>query len=175
MQTISGPARQRCVGIRQLRPGDVDALAAFERSLSAETVYRRYFGFPDIALRIARDRAEATATAETGGDLVLVAEVAGEIVGLGLLCRPSRETRAEAEVALVVRDAFQGQGIGTALLNALFERATAMGVASVVAFFLHSNLAMRRLCEAAGMVVQDRYGSCEAKATLKLQGPSHRE
>lgn len=71
-------------------------------------------------------------------------EPAGEIVGVGRFVRLAG-TPESAEFAIVVGDALQGQGLGTALAVALAERARARGIRRFTATALSENVAVHRL------------------------------
>ncbi len=103
--------------VRAIRPDDAAALVAFHAGLSPETVVLRFFG-PHPRLS---DAEVVRFTTVDGVDRVaLVAERAGDVVGVARYDRPP--TSDEAEVAFVVADAFQGRGVGTILLEHLAER-----------------------------------------------------
>jgi RimJ/RimL family protein N-acetyltransferase len=102
---------------------------------SAETLYRRFFTpIPQPA----EDETMLDRLPRVGpGDAVDVVEVAGRIVGMGSFHRQDGED--EAEVALLVEDAFQGRGLGTELVGHLAGRAVAAGVTRFVADTLVDN------------------------------------
>lgn len=117
----------------ELRPGassDADALAALYARCSDETLRRRYpAGRPP--------RAQASRSCD-----VIAVEPAGDLVGVGSL----RLDGNEAEVALLVEDAWQRRGIGTAILRRLIEIAedAPTGVLAVHAHSHTANEAMIR-------------------------------
>jgi acetyltransferase len=55
--------------------------------------------------------------------------------------------RADCEIALVVADAFQCQGIGTRLMEQLIQVGRQEQIARLIAYIRVDNSAMRRLCE----------------------------
>jgi putative acetyltransferase len=59
----------------------------------------------------------------TANDLLLVAELDGEVVGNGGLHRQTGRRQHAALIGLGVRDAFQRRGIGAAILTALIDTA----------------------------------------------------
>jgi GNAT superfamily N-acetyltransferase len=78
----------------------------------------------------------------------------GEALGLrtwrGRLVADARYMRTapdEAEVAILVADAYQGRGLGKALLGVLFERAQVAGVNRLTAEVLTSNDAIVHVLE----------------------------
>lgn len=147
----------RSLTIRPIHPADEERLRAFHRSLSDRTVYLRYFGLFAIDRRIAHERLARVCHPDAEKDVVLVAESAGptaegrvEAVGRLSLAEP---VQGEGEVAVVVADASQGDGLGTELLRRLIEVARDRGVRDVIAYVLPENIRMARLCLHAGMRV----------------------
>lgn len=126
--------------IRPMTPDDADALRRFHAQLSPESVYFRFFApYPelrdsDVALFTHCDQLDRAA---------LVAVLGTEILGVGRYDRLSDAT--SAEVAFVVRDDFQGHGIGTLLLDQLAGAARDHGIHRFVAMVMADNVRMRRL------------------------------
>jgi len=82
-------------------------------------------------------------------ELALVVEQDDKILGVGRLQRnPLR--MEEAEVAFLVRDSAQGQGIGKALVENIIEAAKAEGLTKLTAELLADNKPMRTLLEKNG-------------------------
>jgi RimJ/RimL family protein N-acetyltransferase len=133
----------RSVEIRALRPDDeADMLAAIERT-NAESLRRRFFvtkrGFSETekAFFLNVDFVNHVA-------LVATIDESGRrmIVGGGryIVTEPGI-----GEVAFVVVDAYQGQGIGTMLTSHLVNLAGAAGLKELVADVLPENSAMRKV------------------------------
>ena len=101
------------VGYRPLRADDRDRLIAFHETLSREAVFRRFHALiPHLSVAMA----EALTASGVGGRYVvgaIVGDGSGErIVGVA---RAERGATGE-EVAVVVTDRWQGQGIARRLL-----------------------------------------------------------
>jgi GNAT superfamily N-acetyltransferase len=114
------------VRIRSLEPPDAWVLDAVLDGMSARSRYTRFHG-PKPRL----SSAERAYLAGTDGrdHLALVAlDAAGEPLGIVRSVR-MREDPASAEIAAEVVDAWQRQGLGTALLGRLARRAAAVGIA----------------------------------------------
>ena len=77
-----------------------------------------------------------------------------EVIGVGQYGIDPRSHTAE--VALVVRDDYQGKGIGTALLTYLTELAQKAGLMGFTAEVLIENVPMMRLFEKMGFDIQRR-------------------
>lgn len=123
--------------VRPIRPADADALVALHARLSADTIYRRYFGVrphlsPADVERFTRvdGRTRFALVALRGADLVAVARYEG---------RPGEKS---AELAVVVDDALQHQGVGRLMLERLVDVAREAGLQELVADVLAGNEAM---------------------------------
>ena len=147
--------------IRPAVPADRAGVADLLRGLSAESAYRRFqtgLG-PEPGAAIL----DALLPEDLQGYSVL-AHVGRSLVGHGVW-RRARATY-EAEVALVVADAHQGQGIGTALGEALLTDLATRGVQRVEVFADATNRAVIRMvarhapdaaCERDGDTVTYRF------------------
>ena len=124
--------------IRPVRPADLAALRDFFAGLSAQTRYLRFFGpvTPNAALLHLLSGAAANVDA-------VVAIRAGVIVGHAMAVDGTDpEDRSGArvtDIGVVVADAWQGRGLGSALVRALVARAQARGVTSLGMDVLHAN------------------------------------
>lgn len=155
----------RCVEIRALRPDDQADFLAAVGDTSAQSLYRRFFaprrGFTEqeIAFFMNVDFVDHVA-------LVAVMEEGGRpvIVGSG---RYIVEQPGQAEVAFVVVDRYQGQGIGSALMRHLAVIARAAGLKELVAQVLPDNAAMLSVFKKSGFHFTAR-GSGVVYLTLRL-------
>lgn len=112
--------------LRPIRPEDEAALVRFHQGLSETTLLQRYGEALPLTERVARERLRQILFTDYDRAMALVAEVDGELVGVG---RYERERGAsEAELRLVVADTWQRRGVGTLLREALAAVATAEGV-----------------------------------------------
>jgi predicted N-acetyltransferase YhbS len=114
--------------IRPATPEDRAAIQEMSARCSRETLRRRFHGsVADAAPRRITDLL-------TGGrsQLVdqLVADVEGAVVGLASLHRGSH---GDAQMAVLIEDAWQGSGIGRRLTGHLIRRAASRGVSTIVA------------------------------------------
>jgi RimJ/RimL family protein N-acetyltransferase len=133
----------RPVEIRALRPDDeADMLAAIDRT-GAESLQRRFFvpkrGFSEKEKAFFMNidfvnHVALIAVIEEDGRPAIVGGSRYVVTGPG-----------EAEVAFVVVDAFQGQGIGALLTRHLTGLARAAGLKELVADVLPENTAMRKV------------------------------
>jgi len=144
----------RRVEIRALREGDRDDLLAAVERTSTESLYRRFFGVKrkfsekEIAffLKIDFDTHVAlVAVMDQGGRQRIIAG------GRYVVVHPGA-----AEVAFVVVDEFQGQGIGAALMRHLTTIARDAGLKEFIAEVLPDNLAMLKVFEKSGLSMRTR-------------------
>ncbi len=122
--------------LAQLEPGDGERLRRFFYRLSPETVYRRFMS--PIA-RPEQVRLERLLDVDHRDREAIVAAVDGEIVGVA---RYSRRANSDAaDLAVVVADAWQRQGLATRLLSALTAAAARAGIARFDVMTLADNRA----------------------------------
>lgn len=147
----------RRVMLRPIRSEDADLLIDLHNRTSPETQYLRFFGAkPRLT------RAEAEYLAGVDYDLrfaiVATADEDGEehIVAVG---RFDIVEPATAEAAVVVRDDYQRQGLGTALLERMVEVARGRGVRTFAGEILAENERMIRLLRNNGLEVGKSEGS----------------
>jgi len=131
--------------IRPIDPTDAPALVEFYARLSPEARQRRFLG----GCR-GIDAAQARAFASENGFVATLREPGpndGMLIGHG--CMPRIDGR-RAEAAFAVLDAYQGAGIGRALLAAVVGRSRELGLTHLVASMFAGNGAIHRLLLAAG-------------------------
>jgi acetyltransferase len=143
--------------MRPIRPEDEPLVVEFHRSLSAETVFQRYRQHLGFDERTAHERLIRICFLDYDRELALVAECphaeTGEPQIIGI-CRLSRVFGTDdAQVAVLVTDARQGNGVGTELLRRLVDVARAEGVATVRADMRADNVGMRRAAEKVGFTI----------------------
>jgi acetyltransferase len=135
--------------LRPIRPEDESRIVDFHNDLSERTVYLRYLQFLKFEERILHERLARVCFNDYARELALVVEQDDKILGVGRLQRnPLR--MEEAEVAFLVRDSAQGQGIGKALVENIIEAAKAEGLTKLTAELLADNKPMRTLLEKNG-------------------------
>jgi RimJ/RimL family protein N-acetyltransferase len=130
--------------IRPIRPDDKTLLAEGMGHLSEQSVYQRFLG-PKRALTAAELRYLTEIDFRDHVAFVAVRpEEADVLVGVGRWVR-SRHDPEVAEIAFVVGDELQRQGLGGALAEILADAARERGVKRFVATMLPDNLAAHRL------------------------------
>jgi len=103
-------------------------------------------------------------------ELALVAEVNGtegpEIIGVGRMNRIYGTD--EADVAVLVTDAYQNRGLGEELLRRVMRVAKEEGVCAVSADMMPDNVAMSAICKRLGFNVKmaDSFSSLHARLEI---------
>lgn len=137
---------------RRTRRDDEEALYRMFTTLSQESLYMRFIGY----CRPARDEIRAILEKEVTQETGLVATPVGnqdEIVAQArciLLDPPTH-----AELAIVVHDDWQNQGLGTALLQAIVRHAIQTGVERIVGVVGLSNDRMIHVFDKLGFATRD--------------------
>lgn len=149
---------------RPAQADDVELIVEMHQRLSEETIYNRYH-YPRVPAW--QEIAQICRLAD-GNGRAIVAATGGKkpaIVGMAYYIISGLEI---AEMALLVEDRFQGQGIGTRLLHQLTELAVAQGICFFDAYVLPSNKPMIHLLHSTGPVVHNRldYGAREMRVQL---------
>ena len=131
------------VWIRPIQPADAWRLQEGLQRLSAETIQRRFLG---IKRRFTS--AELRYLTEVDGvdhiALVAISTTTGNLVAVARAVRLPDDPQT-AEWAIVVADSLQGAGLGTVLVRALVEAASAQGIRRFTATVSGENRAVLRL------------------------------
>ena len=163
----------REVTIRPIRPEDEPLLAAFHGTLSDRTVYLRYFASLSLSTRTTHERLLRICFGDYEREMVLVAEHLSPktglpgIVGVGRLNKLRGNTN-EAEVAVLVADAFQSGGLGRELLRRTIDVARDEKLSRVCSEMLTDNLAMQKISKKLGFKLRSRLDSPSIRAVLDL-------
>jgi RimJ/RimL family protein N-acetyltransferase len=130
--------------IRPIEPGDKERLVNGLRQLSEESIRRRF-----LASKPRFSRAELRYLTEVDGvnHIALVAVLERNPDQLVAVARCVRlpDRSATAEMAIVVGDPWQNQGLGRALATGLADAARAAGIRRFAATMLGDNEPARRL------------------------------
>jgi RimJ/RimL family protein N-acetyltransferase len=130
--------------IRPIKPGDKDRLVNGLRLLSEESIRKRF-----LAAKPRFTSAELRYLTEVDGinHIALVAVLEDDPDQLVAVARCVRlpDRPGTAEIAIVVGDPWQGQGLGRAMTHVLADAAVAVGIRRFAATMLGDNEAARRL------------------------------
>ncbi len=139
--------------VRQIRPDDADKIVDLHSRLSERTRYLRYFSpYPRISPR----ELQHFVNVDHRNREAFVVELDDELLAVGRYDRLG-EGASEAEVALVVADAYQGRGLGSALLEHLAAAAREECITRFVAEVLPMNSTMLRVFADVGYSVERQY------------------
>jgi acetyltransferase len=138
--------------VRPIRPEDEPLLVKFHEKLTDDTVYNRYSQMLQLSQRVAHERLSRICFIDYEREMALIVERnttdGPEIIGVVRLVRVPGT--GNTELALVVSDGFQHQGLGTRLAQCAVDVARAERMGRLVAYMLPVNHAMQRVCEKLG-------------------------
>jgi ribosomal protein S18 acetylase RimI-like enzyme len=146
--------------VRPAGVGDAGAVRRLHGRCSVATLGRRYPGGPPAENRLRPLLAPA-------GGVTLVAQHGEEVVAMANLLVEGDL----GEVALLVEDAWQRRGVGTALLRRLLGYARKAGSAAVVSHSRAENVAMQRTLRRIGAGATNRDGAM-LSVTLPVPDPA---
>ncbi len=127
------------LAIRRVGEGDAGRVQHFVRRLSAHARTERYFApIRELSPR----QLERVTRAREPYDVALAVTAGDDLVGLAECCG--------GEVAVVVADAWQGMGIGEALMQALLAHAREKGLPGLEGVVRERNRPMLRLARRLG-------------------------
>ncbi|HWZ70320.1 MAG TPA: GNAT family N-acetyltransferase [Casimicrobiaceae bacterium] len=140
------------LSVRAIRHDDGELEEAFVRALSFESRYQRMLSggtkvtpeWIDSMTHIDYHRHMAFA-------VITVIDAVEQFVGVGRYVVEA--ATLNADIALVLADAWQGQGLGHRLLETLLEHATSAGIRQAAGIVLAANVAMLRLARSMGFTV----------------------
>lgn len=140
--------------LRPLRPTDDAKLMELFYSVSENSLYRR---FMRVTKRVAHEERQYYLDVDYQDNMAIVLET----------CDPRREPEIVAvaqyflepasgfaDVAFLVRDALQGQGLGTALVSSLIDCARERGLKGLTADVMASNGGMLHLFQKCGLPIE---------------------
>jgi RimJ/RimL family protein N-acetyltransferase len=139
------------VRVRPIAPDDKDRLAEGMKRLSPQSRYRRFFSnMETLDPALLRHLTEVDYSDHFAWLAVSRDEPGGPAVGVGRYIR-LRDRPTAAEVAITVRDDYQGRGLGTLLLDLLGLVALEHGIDEFVAIVQPENSPMRALLHSVGI------------------------
>jgi acetyltransferase len=160
------------VVIRPIRPEDEPLLAKFHETLSEESVYLRYFHMAQLSTRVAHERLLRKCFIDYDREMALVAELTDAVSGNVSLLAVARLTRLplseEAELAVIVTDKYQHQGLGSELIQRLVKIARTEKIKRLVAEFHSENSAIHHLARHGGATVERSSDPTCFRVTLDL-------
>jgi len=152
--------------IRPIRPEDEPLMVRFHGRLSERSVYLRYFHLMNLAERVSHQRLIRICFNDYNREIALVAVRDSEILAVGRLVKAHAAN--EAELAALIADEYQGQGLGTELWRRLVEIARAEKLDRVTAEILPENLQMIEICRLLGFRLEPDQDQIHAVLDLVL-------
>ena len=159
------------VTLRPIRPEDEPLMVKFHETLSDRSVYLRYFYSLSLSSRVAHDRLVRICFADYDREMAIVADsrdAAGQhrILGVGRLVKS--HTKNEGEVAVLVSDACQNQGLGLELFRRVIQIARDENLSRVDAEILPDNFAMKKIARKLGFRMRTPDDPSSIRAVLDL-------
>jgi acetyltransferase len=160
---------------RLAAPNDAGMIAELLASLSAQSLFLRYcMPMPRMAPEmVARETARLMQRSAQQLTAVALTESSGveRVIGVAELARDAGSPAA-AEIALVVADAYQREGIGSALCAYLVAAARRQGLAALRALAMAENTAVRRMVARSGAsyTAETRQGMTTIQIDLRNVG-----
>ena len=160
--------------IRPARPTDLAALSDFFAGLSARTRYLRFFApitpSPALLRLLCGGDGTTDAVVATAGGLIIGHAMAADRAGPQNPEEPQDPRGARmTDIGVVVADAWQGRGVGSALVRALLTAAQARGVTSLAMDVLPGN--RQALAMIAGHWPAARINPAQDYITIGVQLP----
>ena len=160
------------VTIRPIRPEDEPAMVQFHGTLSERSVYYRYFHLINLEQRTAHERLIRNCFIDYDREMALVAERRKtstgetEILGVGRMSKVFGTN--EAEIAVIVSDAWQGRGLGKELVARLVSVGADEKLDRLIADILPENTEIQRVCEKLGFTLKHSLDDELVRAEFKL-------
>ena len=159
------------VTLRPIRPEDEPLMVSFHQTLSDRSVYLRYFYSLSLSSRVAHDRLVRICFVDYDREMAIVAErrePTGKhrILGVGRLVKS--HARNEGEVAVIVSDECQHQGLGTELFRRVIQVARDERLARVDAEILPDNWPMKKIAKKLGFRMRTPDDPSSIRAVLEF-------
>lgn len=130
---------------------DAPLIWQMHQQLSSMTIYKRYLRHYQPTLEAIQNLCQVNSSTGQGAVLIATCDQPHETV-IGIAYYIVEENPSAAEPALLVKDEFQGQGVGRYLGEHLYEYAISQGVETFYAYALAGNEAVSRLIGRSGLV-----------------------
>lgn len=139
--------------VRPIRAADMDMEKAFVQKLSD---YSRYYRFMQPIRELSPAMLEQFTHPDYDREMALIALSArdGKEEEIGVARYVKYPDGRQCEFALAIADAWQGKGVGTALMQELIAVARSVGLESMEGFVLTTNQAMLKLVKFLGFSVK---------------------
>lgn len=153
------------VTLRPIKPEDEALVSELFKSFSEQTMRFRFF---QIIKDITHETLTRYCNIDYDREMAIVAEVQQEkkrIIGMArLILEPGRKS---GEYAVAVGDEWQGQGLGSKLLDYIIEIGRSMGLETIYGYVMTDNVKMIHLCAEKGFCNEQEEEGI-TKTVLKL-------
>jgi acetyltransferase len=144
--------------IRPIRPEDEPKMVEFHSTLGERSVYQRYMKPLNLSERTTHERLLRICFIDYNREMALVAERrkadgSTEIIAVGRLSK--LHGISEAGLAALVRDDFQGKGLGGELYRRLLAIARTEKLTKVHSNMMSENEEMKAICKRLGFTMSD--------------------
>jgi acetyltransferase len=160
------------IAIRPIRPEDEPLMVKFHETLSMQSVYLRYLNVLKLSERVAHDRLARICFNDYDREIALVADLKNQAPGAHKIIAVGRLIKlhgtSSAEVALLVSDSHQAQGLGSELLRRLIAVGRDEHVCRIEATMALTNSAMRHIFMKLGFHVEGAIQDDMLKVQLDL-------
>ena len=157
---------------RPVKPEDEPLMVRFHETLSDQSVYMRYGDNINLTQRTEHEILLQACFVDYNRRIVLVAETKNPETGKRQIVGVARLNKVmgtdEAQIAVLVTDAWQKRGIGSSLFTRLIEISRKEGLKIVFARILPENKGMMSICKHAGFQVQSKEGEKFSLASIEL-------
>ena len=160
----------RQIAVRDLRPDDAELLVDLFYHLSPETIYKRFHTALDphsLPPDRVHQEAQRLARIDPERQVALVALHRGHAGGVARFHRVP--VTADAESAIVIRDDYQMDGLGTHLLILLKEWAVEMGITHLMAMVQAQNHPILKVINRSGLKSEWRFEQGESYLAVDIR------
>ena len=154
--------------LRPICPQDEHAVVSFHKELSENSVRQRYFEFMSLNARIRHERLVRICCNDFDREIAMIALEPSKntIAGVGRLSKLG--DASIADLTLIIKDAYHGVGLGTALLQELIKIASIEGIKEITATVLSENSGMLHIVQKAGFTLTQGENSLYTYAKLNI-------
>jgi acetyltransferase len=147
-------------------------MVKFHAALSESSVHFRYFGLVKLEARIEHERLVQMCFNDYDREIAIIGvrnspeTKEDEIIGVGRLIKTHEDN--EAEFAMLIRDEWQGHGLGTHFMKLLLDIGRKEGVDQIFGHILPDNYAMQRVSKNLGYKLRYDEDAETVEARIKL-------
>ena len=139
------------VCVRAIRPDDKERMRIAFKTLSPQTIYKRFFHhMTDLTSGALREATELDFRDRVGLALTVGEEAGEQLIAAAQFVRVAPGASC-AEVAMVVADHYQHRGAATLLLRHLVRFARSLGIRELLALVLEDNQEMLEILANSGL------------------------